>query len=114
MSSQVTEKQQLPSAETPVAEIERPPSGSTGAGTPRVSSKLIENVAVALEAFLGTAPMTVAELTALTSGSVVTLDAQLNTTVELRLNGIAVARGELVAVGEKFGVRLSEIAQWPD
>ncbi|MBL7358791.1 FliM/FliN family flagellar motor switch protein, partial [Escherichia coli] len=43
-----------------------------------------------------------------------TLDAQLNTPVELRLNGVAVARGELVAVGEKFGVRLTEIAQWPD
>lgn len=80
----------------------------------RVSSKLIENVAVELDAFLGTAPMTVAELTGLAAGSVVTLDAQLNTPIELRLNGVAVARGELVAVGEKFGVRLTEITQWPD
>ncbi len=81
---------------------------------PRISSKLIENVGVALEAYLGGADMTVAELTALSAGAVVALDAQLNAPVELRLNGVAVARGELVAVGEKFGVRLSEIVQWPD
>src|SRR4051812_5889101 len=74
---------------------------------PRLSSRLIENVGVELEAFLGAAAMTVAELTALTPGSVVALDAQLNAAVELRLNGVAVARGELVAVGDKFGVRLS-------
>lgn len=80
----------------------------------RISSKLIDNVAVQLEAFLGSAPMTVADLTTLSAGSVVALDAQLNMPVELRLNGLAVARGELVAVGEKFGVRLTEITQWPD
>lgn len=80
----------------------------------KVSSKLIENVGVELEAFLGSARMTVAELTALAPGAAVALDAQLNGAVELRLSGVAVARGELVAVGDKFGVRLTEIVQWPD
>lgn len=90
------------------------PSTDPRPDTMRVSSRLIDNVAVELEAFLGTAPMTVAELTSLTPQAVVTLDAPLNLPVELRLNGLAVARGELVAVGDKFGVRLSEITQWPD
>lgn len=89
-------------------------STETKADSTRVSSKLIDNVAVELEAFLGSAPMTVADLTGLATGSVVQLDAQLNMPVELRLNGMAVARGELVAVGDKFGVRLTEITQWPD
>jgi flagellar motor switch protein FliN len=80
----------------------------------RISSKLIGNVAVQLEAFLGAASMTVGDLAGLANGAVVALDAQLNMPVELRLNGIGVARGELVAVGEKFGVRLTEITQWPD
>ncbi|MES2442147.1 MAG: FliM/FliN family flagellar motor switch protein [Pseudomonadota bacterium] len=79
-----------------------------------LSSKLIESVPVELEAFLGGARMTVAQLAALKPGAAVALDAQLNGAVELRMNGVAVARGELVAVGEKFGVRLTEIAQWPD
>lgn len=81
---------------------------------PRISSKLIDSVSVRLEAFLGSASMTVADLTGLATNAVVPLDAALNQAVELRLNGIVVARGELVAVDEKFGVRLTEISQWPD
>ena len=83
---------------------------ATGA---RISSKLIETVGVTIEACLGEARMTVAELTALAKDAIVTLDAPLNQAVELRLNGAAVARGELVAVGDTFGVRLTEITQWP-
>lgn len=80
---------------------------------PRVSAKLIETVGVELEAFLGDARMTVGALTALEPGGVIHLDAPLNRQVELRLNGVAVARGELVAVDDRFGVRLSEIVEWP-
>lgn len=92
------------------------PGASTAAPASalRVDPRLIENVGIELEAFLGGARMTVAELTALGPGAVVALDVQLNQSIELRLNGTAVARGELVAVGEKFGVRLTEIVQWPD
>ncbi|MBO9714806.1 FliM/FliN family flagellar motor C-terminal domain-containing protein [Sphingomonas sp.] len=81
--------------------------------SPTVSSKLIGNVGVELRAFLGGAEMTVAELEALGAGTVVRLDTPLNATVVLELNGVGVARGELVAVGDKFGVRLTEIVQWP-
>lgn len=76
-----------------------------------INPKLIETVSVTLEAYLGEARMTVAELTALKDASVVPLDAALNQSVELRLNGVAVARGELVAVGDSFAVRLTEIAK---
>jgi flagellar motor switch protein FliN/FliY len=77
----------------------------------KINPKLIETVSVTLEAYLGEARMTVAELTALKDSSVVPLDAALNQSVELRLNGLAVARGELVAVGDSFAVRLTEIAK---
>ena len=87
-------------------------TAASGVAAP-ISTRLIENVELRLETFLGSAGMTVADLTALGAGSVVTLDAPLNKAVELRLNGVAVAKGELVAVGEKFGVRLTEIIQWP-
>jgi flagellar motor switch protein FliN/FliY len=76
----------------------------------RINSKLIDSVEVVLEAFLGSAHMTIGELTAMKQGAVVELDAALNAPVELRLNGVAVARGELVAVGENFAVRLTEIS----
>ncbi|PJI88455.1 FliM/FliN family flagellar motor switch protein [Sphingomonas koreensis] len=80
----------------------------------RVSAKIIENVSVELEALLGTARLTVADLSALQPGDAVPLTTALNEVVELRLGGAVVARGELVAVDEKFGVRLTEIGQWPE
>ena len=69
---------------------------------------------VQLEAFVGDVRMTVAELTALRADSIVTLDTPLNQSVELRLNQQPVARGELVAVDDRFAVRLTEIVQWPE
>lgn len=83
--------------------------GQTGATG--INSKLIDNVGVTLEAFLGEARMTVAELTGLKENSTVPLEAALNQLVELRLNGVPVGRGELVAVGDRFGIRLVELSR---
>lgn len=77
----------------------------------KINPKVIEAVGVTLEAYLGEARMTVADLMALTEDSVVPLDAGLNQAVELRLNGVAVARGELVAVGDSLAVRLTQVGK---
>ena len=76
----------------------------------RINKGIIDNVGVTLEAFVGEARLTVAELTALKAGAVVPLEASLAEAVELRLNGVPVARGELVAVGDRFGVRIAEVS----
>jgi flagellar motor switch protein FliN/FliY len=76
-----------------------------------LASRLIEEVEVALEAYVGEARLSVAALHAMKPGSSVTLDAALNRAVDLKLNGVTVARGELVAVGDNFGVRLTEVAE---
>lgn len=82
-----------------------------GPSKPMLAARLIQDVEVALQAYVGEARMTVAELNAMKPGSSITLDAALNSAVELKLNGVMVARGELVAVGDSFGVRLTEIAE---
>lgn len=71
---------------------------------------LVNNVDVVLETYLGATSMTIGQLNALEPGAVVTLDCPLNTEVELRVNGAVVANGELVAVGDKFGVRITALA----
>jgi flagellar motor switch protein FliN/FliY len=81
------------------------------AASRQIDEQLIAGVEVVLEARIGTAAMKVAELMALKAGDSVPLDSELNRDVELRLNGVTVARGELVAVGDRFGVRIIEIAQ---
>ena len=79
--------------------------------SPRINAEVIENVEVAIEAFVGGARMSVGALTALTKGDVVELDSALGRDVELRLNGVVIAHGELVAVDDNFAVRITAIAQ---
>lgn len=74
-------------------------------------SPIFRDARVVLNAALGQAELSVQELLALKAGSVVELDTQLNGLVELWLNGAQVARGEIVAVEGRFGVRIVEIAQ---
>ncbi|QNA82937.1 hypothetical protein G4G27_02100 [Sphingomonas sp. So64.6b] len=87
------------------------PAGAQPTADRGINTRLIEAVEVSLDGHLGRARMTIAELSALERDAVITLDAALNSAVELRLNGVTVARGELVAVGDNFAVRLTEIGQ---
>lgn len=74
-----------------------------------INSDLLKDVGVSLEARLGRSEITVADLTALKAGSVLTLDRSLADHVDLYLNGALIARGEIVAVGEAYGVRIVDI-----
>src|SRR5262245_16206190 len=79
-------------------------------GLPGLRGALVSNVDVAIETFIGGASMTIGELNALQPGGIVALTAALNELVELRVNGVTIAHGELVAVGDKFGVRITSLA----
>ena len=82
-----------------------------GGAHARVSQLLLGNVDVKVETYLGETSMTIAQLNAIKAGGVIALDATLNELVELRVNGVTIAHGELVAVGDKFGVRVTSVAQ---
>lgn len=76
-----------------------------------VQVALAEAVSLTLEVYLGEARMSLARFNELSSGGVIELDAALNASVEVRLNGVRVAAGELVAVGDHFGVRVTHLAK---
>lgn len=78
-----------------------------------IDSPLLKDVQVRLRAGLGQAEMSLRELLALKTGSVVKLDTKMSEPIELRLNDAVVARGEIVAVDDNFGVRILEIAKLP-
>ncbi len=96
------------------ARIDLPPeeAGELPNAPPLVSmdAAIFQDVAVALQARLGQTSLSVADLLALRAGSVVKLDLKMNDLIELRLNQSLVARGEIVAVDDHFGVRIVEIA----
>jgi flagellar motor switch protein FliN/FliY len=70
---------------------------------------LIEQVKVQLAVMLGEAEITVGQLFALCAGEVLTLDRAADAPIDVRLNGKLIARGTLVAVDDRFGVRITEI-----
>jgi flagellar motor switch protein FliN/FliY len=75
-----------------------------------LDSAILRDVNVELKARLGDVRLTVEALLALRAGSVVTVETKLADLVELRLNDAVVARGEIVAVGDNFGIRIVEVA----
>ncbi len=99
-----------------VPDPEKPgePATLTDAAKPTsINSDVLRGVQVSLEAKLGKAALTVEQMMALKSGSVVTLETGLADHVDLYLNDTLVARCEIVAVGDKYGVRIVEIAAVP-
>lgn len=72
---------------------------------------LIKNAEVELEVVVGSKRITISELYALKVGSTVPLAQRLNEPVALVLNGRAIAHGELVAVGDSFGLKITDIDQ---
>ncbi|NWB46421.1 FliM/FliN family flagellar motor switch protein [Pseudomonas gingeri] len=70
---------------------------------------LIKHVVVDLVVQIGNASMSVDELFALKAGDVVKLLEQVHEPASLCLDGKPVARGNLVAVDDNFGIQLTEI-----
>jgi len=71
---------------------------------------LVGHVKVKMNVTLGQAEIALDKLFALANGDVVALDRDVDAPVDVRLHGKLIARGHIVAVGDKFGVRISEIA----
>lgn len=71
---------------------------------------LVKNVKVKLSTSLGAATLTVAELADLKDGSILKLDKEVDDTIDLVLEGQTIAHGRLVAVGDHFGVCITELA----
>ena len=87
------------------------PGGLDAAAAPVVRDpRLLYDVPVTLEVVLGEVQLDVKALVESKVGSLLTLQRSLGDPVEVRLNRRVVARGELVAVGDHYGVRVTEIA----
>lgn len=78
-----------------------------------ISSEMLRGVRVSLDARLGRAQLPVEEMMALKSGSIVPLQTGLADNIELYLNDVLIARGEVVAVDGRYGIRIVEIASVP-
>lgn len=69
----------------------------------------LADIKVRLSVEVGNVSMTISEIMALREGSVVELDRQVDQLIDINVNGTLVARGEVVPVKNKFGVRIAEV-----
>lgn len=83
---------------------------ATGVAPGTVQSlDFILDIPLRLTAELGRARMQIREILALAQGSVVELSKLAGEPLEVLVNDKLIARGEVVVVNEKFGIRLTDI-----
>ena len=71
--------------------------------------KILESIEVELSIEVGRTEMTIKDLLLLNEGSVVELDRLAGEPLDILVNGAIIAKGEVVMVGERYGVRFTDI-----
>jgi flagellar motor switch protein FliN/FliY len=97
-------------AVNPIEYPEAEPAAGTGPALVGKDLGLVGHVNVNLSALVGTVSMSIEQLFAIKQGEVLTMNESCDAPITLLLNGKAVARGELVAVEDHFGIRITELS----
>lgn len=91
-----------PQPAAPAAPPERPAGADVGLG-------MILDIPITLTVEVGQARMSIGRLLELGQGAVVELDRVAGEPLDVLANGTLVARGEVMVVDDKFGIRLTEV-----
>ncbi len=70
---------------------------------------LISDIPVKLSVEFGRTKMTIKDLLGLSQGSAVTLDGLAGEPLDILVNDYLIARGEVVVIGDKYAIRITEI-----
>ena len=80
-------------------------------GSAAVSNlRVLENIEVRLTVEVGNTEIKIKDLLRLNEGSVVELERLAGEPLDILANGTQIAKGEVVMVGEKFGIRFTEVS----
>ena len=72
--------------------------------------RVLENIEVRLTVEVGNTEIKIKDLLRLNEGSVVELDRLAGEPLDILANGTKIAKGEVVMVGERFGIRFTEVS----
>ena len=84
-------------------------TGTANGTAPASLNRLLE-VSVTVTAELGRVTLSIGDVLKLGIGSVMQLDRPISEPVDLMVQGVRLARGEVVVVEDRFAVRIKEIA----
>ncbi|MCL5077373.1 MAG: FliM/FliN family flagellar motor switch protein [Actinobacteria bacterium] len=77
--------------------------------------KQFQHVSVEVSAWIGKTKMTFKDISELRPGSIVELDQTIGAPIEIVLNReVVLAKGEVVEVGDEYGIRITEIVSEQD
>lgn len=82
--------------------------GGEAAAAPKNMDFLLD-IPMSVAVYVGSTKMAIRELLQLAQGSVIELDKLAGEPMEVMVNNKLVARGEVVVVNEKFGIRLTDV-----
>ena len=98
--------------ETQTPEEEQKPAAEPAVSSSPASAenlRVLENIDVMLSVEVGNTELKIRDLLRLNEGSVIELDRLAGDPLDIMVNGTMIAKGEVVMVGERFGVRFTEI-----
>ena len=99
--------------ETPTSEkseqIETSDKGLSPENSAVNNLRVLENIEVKLTVEVGYTEIKIKDLLRLNEGSVVELDRLAGEPLDILANGTMIAKGEVDMVGERFGIRLTEV-----
>ena len=95
-------------SEATEAEVQEP-IVSDETATTGIDQELIQSIPVTVTAELGSAKLKLKDLLRLTQGSVLELDTVAGSSLNLKVNGAVIAKGEVVTVGDQLGLSVTEI-----
>lgn len=102
-------KKPIPKVEASVATFEELQSPGKTRGASQLDLDFILDIPLTLSAELGRSRLLISELLQLGQGSVIELTKVAGEPMDIYVNQRLIARGEVVVVNEKFGVRLTDI-----
>lgn len=94
---------------TELVEVPEPDGGDENHPIEHLALDNLMNIRLRLSAELGTTQMKVRDILELKAGSIVTLNKMAGEPTDITVNGLPLARGEVVVISDALHVRMSEI-----
>ena len=98
-----------PSESVTVRRVEFPALTDTPRDAPALSPTILADVEVTVAAVLGAARLSVRDVVNLRPGTVIGLDRMAGEPVDLRINNVAIAGGEVIVIDDRFAVRINTV-----
>ena len=73
--------------------------------------RVLENIDVQMTVEVGRSEITIRDLLRLSEGSILELDRLAGDPLDILVNNTKIAKGEVVMIGERFGIRFGEIVE---